>query len=63
MEKTLILCDTDVLIDFFDVSKKRHLATSDIILKQIEIGYVLIPSISLMEILKGASNKTKIAHN
>ena len=60
MEPKLIICDTDVLIDFFDASKKRHIITRQIIEKQIALDNVVISAITKMELLLGAANKQEL---
>ena len=60
MAKKLILCDTDVLIDYFDANKVRHQKTRDIIDNQISLNLVVISAITKMELLLGASNKNEL---
>jgi predicted nucleic acid-binding protein len=53
-----IICDTDVLIDYWDISQKRHKETKEIVEKKIGLDNVVISAITKMEILQGAQNKT-----
>jgi len=55
-----IICDTDVLIDFFDHQQPRHQQTKNIIEMEIGMENVLISSVTRMELLTGAANKTEL---
>jgi len=57
METKKIICDTDVMIDFFDENKKRHLVTKKIIEEVIGIDNVVISAVTKMEMMVGATNK------
>ncbi len=57
METKKIICDTDVMIDFFDENKKRHLVTKNIIEEVIGIDNVVISAVTKMEMMVGATNK------
>lgn len=57
MAKNKIICDTDVLIDYWDTTKERHRDTKTILEKQIELNNVVISAITKMELLVGARNK------
>ena len=54
MEKELILCDTNILISWFrgDVETRTRL-------ERIGLEHILIPSVTLMELLQGTRNKTE----
>jgi predicted nucleic acid-binding protein len=56
MEKELILCDTNIFIHWFNGNP----VTIDT-LNQIGLGNILIPSITIMELLQGAQNKQELA--
>lgn len=58
MAKEKIICDTDVMIDYFDKSKPRHIATKTILDKSIELNSVVLTAITKMELMLGATNKT-----
>lgn len=60
MAKEKIICDTDVLIDYFDVSQKRHLETKFILEQNIGFSNILISSITKMELILGATNKADL---
>jgi len=51
-----VICDTDVLIEFFDEKKARHSQTVALI-EKIGIDNVLISAISKMELIKGTLHK------
>ena len=56
-----VICDTDVLIDFWEAKNKRHEATKKIIEVSIGINDVIITTITKIELLAGAVNKADIA--
>ena len=58
MEK--IICDTDVLIDYFDTSKPRHSSTVQAINNEIGLDNVIISAITKMELIAGAANKAEL---
>ncbi|MBD1432524.1 type II toxin-antitoxin system VapC family toxin [Sphingobacterium sp. DN00404] len=51
-----VICDTDVLIEFFDENKNRHSETAATI-EKIGINNMLISAISKMELIKGTRHK------
>ena len=51
-----VICDTDVLIEFFDEKKARHAQTVASI-EEIGIDNILISAISKMELIKGTLHK------
>jgi predicted nucleic acid-binding protein len=55
-----VICDTDVMIDFWDCKNQRHSATKNIIEGTIGIDNVILTAITKIELLKGAINKTDI---
>jgi predicted nucleic acid-binding protein len=59
MAKIKVVCDTDVMIDYWDVSSKRHSQTKTIIEEKIGLDNIVISAITKMELLMGASNKTE----
>jgi predicted nucleic acid-binding protein len=60
MAKEKVICDTDVLIDYFDANQKRHLQTKPILEQNIGISNILISSITKMELISGATNKADL---
>lgn len=59
MENELILCDTDVIIDFFDRDKPRHQSTYDLILPLYSENLICVSVITVMEVLSGLTNKAE----
>ncbi|MDQ0637714.1 putative nucleic acid-binding protein [Pedobacter sp. W3I1] len=57
MAKEKIICDTDVLIDYFDKNKSRNASTITLLETDIGLDNVIISSITKMELLSGATNK------
>lgn len=57
MEKKLIICDTDVIIDYWNKTSHRHVQTKNIIENAIGFDNIVVSAISRMELLMGASNK------
>ena len=57
MAKKQVICDTDVLIDYWNINSKRHLQTKEILEKRIGLDNVFISAITKMELLVGAENK------
>ena len=51
------ICDTDIIIDYFDEKQKRHEETKSIIEQKIGFQNILISSITKMELILGATNK------
>ncbi len=60
MAKDKVICDTDVLIDYFDTSQKRHLEAKTILEENIGLSNVIISSITKMELILGATNKADL---
>jgi predicted nucleic acid-binding protein len=57
MAKEKVICDTDVLIDYFDRNKNRNASAMAILETHIGLDNVIISSITKMELLFGATNK------
>jgi predicted nucleic acid-binding protein len=57
MAKEKIICDTDVLIDYFDKNKSRNASATTLLENSIGLDNVIISSITKMELLSGATNK------
>jgi len=60
MAKELVLCDTDVMIDYWDAKNKRHAQTHSI-LENIGRENIALSAITKMELMLGATNKTDLA--
>ena len=61
MAKNNVICDTDVLIDYWDAKSPRHSNTRTIIDNEIGLDQVVISAITKMELLAGAENKAEEA--
>jgi predicted nucleic acid-binding protein len=60
MATRVVICDTDVLIDYFDANQLRHNDTKIIIEETISLNQIAISAITKMELLFGATNKTEL---
>ena len=57
MAKKQVICDTDVMIDYWDTFSKRHHQTKEILEQEIGLDNIVISAITKMELLIGAGNK------
>jgi predicted nucleic acid-binding protein len=60
MAENKVICDTDVIIDYWDMNKPRHAATKAILNGSIGIDNVVISAITKMELIVGAVNKNDL---
>ncbi len=60
MANEKIICDTDVIIDYFDQSNARHAETRLILDTQIGFKNIVISAVTKMELLAGALNKQNL---
>jgi predicted nucleic acid-binding protein len=58
--KEKIICDTDVLIDYFDKNNSRNASIATLLETVIGLDNVIISSITKMELLFGATNKSDL---
>ncbi len=58
MAKEKIICDTDVMIDYWDKTKPRHATTKSTLEKSIELDNVVLSAVTKMELMLGANSKT-----
>jgi predicted nucleic acid-binding protein len=66
MAKKQVVCDTDVMIDYWDTTSKRPVQTKEVLENTIGLDNVVISAILRMELLMGAGSKeeqTKIKKN
>lgn len=61
MAKEKIICDTDVMIDYWDKTKSRHAATKFTLENSIELDYVVLSAVTKIELMLGATHKTDMA--
>ncbi len=58
MAQKIVLCDSDVLIDYWDTLSLRHSKSKQLLEVEIGLSNVALSIISCMELLNGARNKT-----
>ena len=61
MAKKKIVCDTDVMIDYWDRSNSRHAATKLTLEQTIEADNIVISAVTKMELMLGATSKTDMS--
>ncbi len=55
-----IICDTDVMIDYWDASNLRHSETKVILEDYITLDRIVLTAITKMELMLGATNKREL---
>ncbi len=60
MAETKVICDTDVIIDYFDARRSRHNLTKRILEEKIGLDQVMLSAISRMELMFGAATKGEL---
>ncbi len=60
MAEKKIICDTDVMIDYWDERQMRHASTKTILEQKIRLDNVVVSAITKMELMSGASNKSEL---
>ena len=55
-----VICDTDVMIDFWEAKNQRHIATKGAVERKIGLDNVVLTTITKIELLAGAVNKSDI---
>ncbi|MEO8820570.1 MAG: type II toxin-antitoxin system VapC family toxin [Ginsengibacter sp.] len=58
METKKIICDTDVMIDYWDTTKFRHAITKTTLENSIELNNIILSAITKMELMLGATSKS-----
>lgn len=61
MAKKKVICDTDVIIDYWNINNPRYAYTKNILEDTIEIDNVVLSGITKMELIVGATNKLELA--
>ncbi len=56
-----MICDSDVIIDYWNVNSYRYSQTQNILENLIGIENVILSGVSQMELLVGATNKSELA--
>lgn len=59
MATKYVVCDTDVLIDYWNTNSNRHTTTKLILEDEIGLDNLIISAITQMELLMGATNKSE----
>ncbi len=57
----MIICDTDVIIDYWNKNNQRHTPTKQILENEFGLGNVAITAITQMELILGAKDKEDLA--
>ena len=57
MAKEKVICDTDVMIDYWDKTNPRHAAIKSTLENSIELDNVVLSAVTKMELMLGATNK------
>ena len=57
MGQEMILCDTDVFIDYWNTKNKRHESTKASLEKDIGLDNIVLSVITQMELMMGTDNK------
>ncbi len=60
MATTKVICDTDVIIDYWDTNASRHPATKYLLDQEIGINNIFLSVITQIELLTGAFNKAEL---
>jgi len=55
-----VICDTDVMIDYWDESQQRHQETVHVLENVIGLDHVIITSVTKLELMIGALNKVEL---
>jgi|SRR5665213_991305 len=61
MAEKKIICDTDVMIDYWDNTNPRHSITKLTLEKSIELDNVMLSAITKMELMLGAISKNDMS--
>lgn len=56
-----IICDTDVMIDYWAANNSHHVQTKQILENNIGIDNIVLSAVTKLELLLGATNKTDLA--
>jgi predicted nucleic acid-binding protein len=60
MAEKKVVCDTDVMIDYFDLKSSRHVITKKITEDRIGLDNVMLSAITKLELINGATNKSEL---
>ena len=60
MEAERIICDTDVMIDYWNINNPRHAVTKNTLDNIVGIDNIVLSAVTQMELLVGAVNKEEL---
>lgn len=60
MAEIKIICDTDVMIDYFDLKSLRHTITKIKLEEEIGLENIMLSAISKLELIAGATTKSDL---
>ena len=60
MAEIKVICDTDVIIDYFDTRQSRHDVTKRTLEEKIGLDNIMLSAISKMELMAGATTKAEL---
>lgn len=60
MEKSQVICDTDVIIDYLDHQQPRRLYVKEVLENEVGLDYITLSAISKMELIRGVPNKNSL---
>jgi len=60
MATETIICDTDVMIDYWNKNNQRHHHTKNILENEIGVPNIMLSAITVMELINGAANKNEL---
>ena len=60
MAEIKIICDTDVIVDYFDTKQPRHDLTKRTVEEKIGLDNIMLSAISKMELMAGATTKAEL---
>ncbi len=61
MAEKIVICDTDILIDYWDKESKRHSTSRNLLEDEIGLNHVALSVITCMELINGARNKQELS--
>ena len=60
MAEKIVICDTDVMIDYWNENSQRHSSTKRIVEDSIGLNNIMLTSITQMELIVGSLNKADL---
>ena len=55
-----MICDTDVIIDYWNKNSRRYSSTKDILENTIGVNNIILSAVTIMELINGAGNKNEL---